>query len=184
MHYHIITAPELLCFVFLCCFLCVMFSRVFCAFPLLAFGQNVQLSMAPCGLLDLPARNPIGVYHLERFSAKAREWSGSRQSVWQQWWNPFAKASGVPRGPLAQCGRRCCSMRRLRLMYVSVVRSIVQGVYAQFVGDHSLKNLSHRRSGGWHNSRRGRISCSVCRKQVLLGPQSQGGTGFLESNWP
>ena len=40
--------------------LCVMFSRVFCVLPLLAFGQDVQLSMAAVRPLDLPARSPTG----------------------------------------------------------------------------------------------------------------------------
>ena len=37
-----------------------MFSRVFCVLPFLAFGQDVQLSMAFVTPLDLPARSPIG----------------------------------------------------------------------------------------------------------------------------
>ena len=38
----------------------VVLSRVFCVLLLLAFGQDVQLSMAAARLPDLPARSPIG----------------------------------------------------------------------------------------------------------------------------
>ena len=98
-----------------------MISRVFYALPLLAFGQDVQLSMAAVRPLDLPFATRLVVYHLERerFNAKARERSGSRQSGWQQ---------------CESCERRLggTHLRRLRV----------------FRGDHWHRHRGRRRRGG------------------------------------
>ena len=93
-----------------------MISRVFYALSLLAFGQDVQLSMAAVWPLDLPFATRLVVYHLERqrFNAKARERSGSRQSVWQQ----------------CKSCERCLGgthLRRLR-MFVETIGTDIAGV--------------------------------------------------------
>ena len=60
-------------------------ARPWCL-PILAFGQDVQLSIAAVRPLDLSSRSRLVVRHLERehFDAKARERLSFRQSVWLQ----------------------------------------------------------------------------------------------------
>ena len=55
-HHHSTSASFLL----ILCLLCAMISRVFYTLLLLAFGQDVQLSMAAVRASGSPIRNPFG----------------------------------------------------------------------------------------------------------------------------
>ena len=107
---------------------CCIFTRngfLFSASGLEGFAVRDDLAFdspwLPCGSLDLPFATRLVVFHLERecFSAKARELSGCRPSVWQQ----------------CESCERCLGGTHLRRLLV-------------FRGDHWQRHRGCRRRGG------------------------------------
>ena len=116
------------------------------------------------------------VHHLEseRFSAKARERLSSRQSVGSSV-NPVNVHLVEPtcEGFGSSAGTFDTDMAGV-IVAVGVVWCIVQRAYAQYaLATYSLTNLSHLSLGEAGTIPIvGGTSCSVCRKQALVGPRN------------
>ena len=100
----------------------------------------------PCRSLDLPFAPCLVVYHFEpeRFTAKARERSGSRQSIWQRvnpvnvvLVRPTCEGFGCSVGNFGtdMAGVVFAVSEDCDLMYDSGEWGIAQGAYAQYLGD-------------------------------------------------
>ena len=121
MHHTSLTAPAHLLFLF--AFLSVVFSAhndLAClrCLSLLALVRMCSSQWLQCGSLDLSFAPGLDVFHLERerFNARARKRSGSRQSVWQYvnpvnvvWVGPSCDNFWCSWRPLAQTSRASSS---------------------------------------------------------------------------